>query len=70
MIVLLGFFFFLFWVFKQSYLLLFLFGNSGHGRRYGVIQCDPLILQGLDRTVSRPVIFYFKLLKFRVIFVL
>jgi hypothetical protein len=23
-------------------------------RRYGVIKCDPLVRQGLDRTVSRP----------------
>lgn len=28
------------------------------GKRYGVIQCDPLVLKGIERTVSNPDIFH------------
>ncbi|KAJ6369804.1 hypothetical protein OIU76_028118 [Salix suchowensis] len=32
--------------------------NKKGAKKYGVIQCDPLVLKGLEKTVSNPVIFY------------
>lgn len=31
---------------------IFLMPNRSSGRKYGVIQCDPLVLKGLEKTVS------------------
>lgn len=36
--------------------------NRVYGRRYGVIQCDPLVLKGLEITVRNPVILLWKLI--------
>ena len=33
-----------------------LFLNRKGAKKYGVIQCDPLVLKGLEKTVSNPVI--------------